>query len=113
MARSRKRTRLYLNNQISRSQALTYLAQNEINQATVPAAEVEDPQSEAEDVDQEQDEGDSILTFSLGRPTGTQIYKSQSLSSFHPKFLYLFSQYFLAVCTSGLEIPLTHSPVLT
>ena len=59
MARSRKRSRLYLNNQISRSQALAYLAQNEINQAIVPAVEVEDPQSETEDVDQEQDEGDS------------------------------------------------------
>ena len=58
MARRPKRTRLYLNNQISRSQALAHLAQNEITQQTVPGVEVLDyPQSEAEDVFQEHDEG--------------------------------------------------------
>jgi hypothetical protein len=60
MTRSPKQTRLYLNNQISRSQALAHLAQNEINQCTVPAVQLEEPQSEAEDVDQEQDEVDYI-----------------------------------------------------
>ncbi len=60
MARRPKRTRLYLNNHISRSQALAYLAQNEINQATVPAVQVEDSQSEVADVHHEQDEGDSV-----------------------------------------------------
>jgi hypothetical protein len=60
MARRPKRTRLYLNNHISRSQALAYLAQNEINQATVPAVQVEDSQSEATDVHHDQDEGDSV-----------------------------------------------------
>ncbi len=43
MARRPKRTRLYLNNQISRSQTFAYLAQNEINQATIPTVEVEIP----------------------------------------------------------------------
>jgi hypothetical protein len=58
MARRPKRTRLYLNNQISRSQALAHLAQNEIIQQTVPGVEVVDyPQSEAEDVVPEHDEG--------------------------------------------------------
>ena len=60
MARRPKRTRLYLNNHIFRSQALAYLAQNEINQATVPAVQVEDSQSEVADVHHEQDEGDSV-----------------------------------------------------
>ena len=60
MARRPKRARLYLNNHISRSQALAYLAQNEINQATVPAVQVEDSQSEATDVHHDQDEGDSV-----------------------------------------------------
>ena len=47
MARRPKRTRLYLNNQISRSQALAHLAQNEITQRTIPAVKVDYHQSEA------------------------------------------------------------------
>jgi hypothetical protein len=39
---------------------LAHLAQNKINQLTIPAVEVEDPQSEAEGVDQEQEEGGAV-----------------------------------------------------
>ena len=56
MPRRAKRSRLHLNNQISRSQALAYLAQNEIDQCTVPYAKEQDPQSEEDDVDQERDD---------------------------------------------------------
>jgi hypothetical protein len=66
MARRPKRTRLYLNNQISRSQALAHLAQNEITQQTVPGVEVVDyPQSEAEDPFPEHDEGCSSEELSI------------------------------------------------
>jgi hypothetical protein len=69
MARRPKRTRLYLNNQISRSQALAHLAHNEITQQTVPGVEVLDyPQSEAEDVFQEHDEGCANKESSIEGP---------------------------------------------
>jgi hypothetical protein len=58
MARRPKRTRLHLNNQISRSQALAHLAQNEISQQTVPSEELLDySKSEAEDFCPEPDGG--------------------------------------------------------
>ncbi len=66
MARRPKRTRLYLNNQISRSQALAHLAHNEITQQTVPGVEVVDyPQPEAEDPFPEHDEGCSSEELSI------------------------------------------------
>jgi hypothetical protein len=56
MTRRAKRTRLYLNKLISRSEALAHLAHIEINQATLPAANVLPPLSEAEDADQQPDD---------------------------------------------------------
>ncbi len=61
MVRRAKQSRLYLNNQISRSLALVQLAQNEINHCTIPAEEVED--HEPEDVSREQDKGGLAKCF--------------------------------------------------
>jgi hypothetical protein len=59
MPRKAKRSRLHINNHISRSQALAFLAQNDIHQSIVPAVVVEGPHQspeEAEHVDQVQNE---------------------------------------------------------
>ena len=78
MPRRAKRSRLHLNNQISRSQALAHLAQNEIDQCTIPAVEVQHPQSpEEEAADQEQDDND----FECFAGTATSTCSSDSESS--------------------------------
>ena len=59
MAR-RKRSRVQLHKQITVSEALAQLAQNQINQLTLPAVEVQDPQhEEAAQAENEKSDGDA------------------------------------------------------
>jgi hypothetical protein len=58
-AKRARRTLISMNKHIQRSQMYSFIAQNDIDHSTVPAAVAKDPQSSVDDyeVDAEQDQG--------------------------------------------------------
>jgi hypothetical protein len=93
--RDTKCSRLHINNQMSRSQALAFLAHNDVNQCTEPAVVVNNRRSsEVEHVDQKQDEGgttkmlsdDKFDSFAASQKASSTYCDSDSESSLEGRF---------------------------